>query len=845
MGAGKDVMDQSVTLKIDGRDIAVPPGTMVLEAARRAGIIIPSLCNQEKLLPAGLCRLCLVEIEKMRGLQAACATVVREGMVVHTDTPAVVHNRRMVLEFLCTNHPLDCPVCDAAGDCRLQDYVFQYGRGESRFVEKKRHKGKAIRLGPAVVLDQERCVLCQRCVRYCEEVLDDRQLAVFQRGAQSRISTLPGKAFDSAFSGNVVDLCPVGAMTDRIFRFKGRTWELKSVPSTCALCPVNCRVTMDTREGRILRVRGREAPEVNDGWLCDLGRTAHGHADHPERLRQPLVRRGDNLEPATWDEALAAVAKGLRSAVEQGGPDAVAALGSPRLTNEAAYLLSRLMRAGIGTNNVDGATGTSAPAQATLAELRRADLVVLFLADPGEEAPVLELWVKQALRRGARLHVVHTRPLALGRYASTTYAPRPGSEGVFLAGVLAAAGKAGARLPEGWEAAVAGVGPTQVASLTGCEREAAQQLAATLASAQRAVLAYGAGVRSQETVVLLSALATATGARLLGWDGGPNSRGVADMGLAPGRLPGQAVLDDAAARERCAAAWGAPVPRQAGVGGSALWQALQEKKVRALYVAAADPLGEAPDPDGVRRGLEAADLVVVQAAFLTLTTAMADVVLPAAVWGEEDGTMTNLAGQAGVLRAAVAPLGDSRPHWRIVADVARSLGAKGTWDHAAASDVLAEVARVVPAYAAVTGDGADVRYEFALADVRPCAPAPLATAGSGDLALVTGPVLFDRDVVAAHAPAVAGRAPEAYALLNPRDAQRLNIQDGAQVEVRGDAAAVRVRARVRSDCLAGTVFVPEHVAADGVNVLGPKPGVVAMVTVRPAEQASRASGEEP
>ncbi len=845
MGAGKDVMDQSVTLNIDGRDVAVPPGTMVLEAAKRAGIIIPSLCNQEKLLPAGLCRLCLVEIEKMRGLQAACATAVREGMIVHTDTPAVLHNRRMVLELLCTNHPLDCPVCDAAGDCRLQDYVFQYGRGESRFVEQKRHKGKAIRLGPAVVLDQERCVLCQRCVRYCEEVLDDRQLAVFQRGAQSRISTLPGKSFDSVFSGNVVDLCPVGAMTDRIFRFKGRTWELKSVPSTCALCPVNCRVTMDTREGRILRVRGREAPEVNDGWLCDLGRTAHGYGDHPERLRRPLVRRDGNLEPATWEEALAAVAKGLRGGMEQGGPGAVAALGSPRLANEAAYLLGKLMRAGIGSNNVDGASRPLTPAQATLAELRRADLIVLFLADPSEEAPILELWVKQALRRGARLHIVHTRPLALGRYAAATYAPRPGSEGVFLAGVLAAAGKAGAKLPEGWEAAVAGVGPTQVASVTGCEREAAEQLAAALSGAQRAVLAYGSGVRTREMLVLLSTLAAATGARLLGWDGGPNSRGAADMGLGPGWLPGQAALDDAAARERCAVAWGAPAPRESGVAGAALWQALQERKVRALYVAAADPLGEAPDPEAVRRGLEAADFVVVQDSFLTLTTTMADVVLPAAVWGEEDGTMTNLAGHAGALRAAVAPLGSSRPHWRIVADVARALEAKGTWDYAAAGDVLAEVGQVVPAYAGVTGEGGDVRYQFALAEAGPAAPAPLPAAGPGDLALVTGPVLFDRDVVAAHVVAVAGRAPEAYALLNPHDAERLGMEDGALAEVRGEAGAIRLRARVDPGCLAGTVFVPEHLSADGVNVLGMRPGAVAMVTVKPLERAGRASGEEP
>ncbi len=501
------------------------------------------------------------------------------------------------------------------------------------------------------------------------------------------------------------------------------------------------------------------------------------------------------------------------------------------------------MRVGIGTNNVDGGSRPLAPAQATLAELRQADLIVLFLADPSEEAPVLELWVKQALRRGGRLHIVHTRPLVLGRYAAATYAPRPGSEGVFLAGVLASAGKAGASLPEGWEASLAGVGPTQAASLTGCEREAVEQLAAALRGAQRAVLAYGSGLQSHQTLSLLSALAAATGARLLGWDGGPNSRGVADMGLGPGRLPGQAALDDAMARERCAVAWGAPAPREPGVAGAALWQALQECRVRALYVAAADPLGEAPDPEAVRLGLEAADFVVAQASFLTFTTTLADVVLPAAVWGEEDGTVTNLAGQAGPLRAAVAPLGSSRAHWRIVVDVARAVGARGTWDYAAARDVLAEVAKVVPAYGGVTGEGGDVRYEFALAG--PAAPAPLPAAGPGDLALVTGPVLFDRDEVAAHAPAVAGRAPEAYALLNPHDAERLSIQDGMLVEVKGEIAAIRVRARVNPGCLAGTVFVPEQLTADGVSAVGMRPGAVTMVSVKPVQGSERASGEEP
>ncbi|HPL30453.1 MAG TPA: NADH-quinone oxidoreductase subunit NuoG, partial [Anaerolineae bacterium] len=665
-------MDQSVTLTIDGREVAVPPGITVVEAARLAGIEIPTLCNQEKLHPAGLCRLCLVEIEKMRGLQAACATVVRQDMVVHTDTELVQHNRRMVLELLCTNHPLDCPVCDAAGDCRLQDYVFKYGRGESRFVEEKRHKGKAMRLGPAVVLDQERCVLCQRCVRFCEEVLDEKLLGVFQRGARSRISTLDGSGFDSPFSGNVVDLCPVGAMTDRAFRFKGRTWELKRYDSTCALCPVGCRLTAEAREGRILRMRGREAPEVNNGWLCDVGRQGFAYADSPERLRRPLVRKGGELVPATWDEALQAMAAGLKGVLEAAGPHAVAAVGSPRLSNEAAYLLSKFVRAAVGTNNVDSRLGTAipAPAQATPAELRRAGAIVLFEGDPSEEAPIVELWIKEAVNHGGKLYVVHPRGLRLGRYATLTLQPRPGSDAVLLGGLLAKFGQDAGEY-----------GPTQVASLTGCTAEAVTALADALTGAERAVIVYGAGVADEATMGLLVALAKASGARLLGWSSGANARGAADLGLRPDRLPGHAVLDDAVARGACKRVWGAAAPREAGLAATELWPALQQGRVRALYVVGADPLCEAPDPQAVRQALDAAEFVVVQDAFLTATAAEADVVLPAAAYGEEDGSATNLAGQVGWQAAPMAPLGEARPHWRIVAEVARALGALGCWSY--------------------------------------------------------------------------------------------------------------------------------------------------------------------
>ncbi|MGQ9682516.1 MAG: molybdopterin-dependent oxidoreductase [Anaerolineae bacterium] len=830
-------MEQLVTIRIDGQDVAVPPGTTVLDAARRIGIEIPSLCYHEKLLPAGLCRLCLVEIEKMRGLQPACATTVRDGMVVHTDTAPVLHNRRMVLELLCTNHPLDCPVCDAAGDCRLQDYVFRYGRTDSRFIEPKRHKGKAIPLGPAVMLDQERCVLCQRCVRFGEEVLDDRQLAVFQRGAASRIGAFPGGAFDSPFSGNAAELCPVGALTDRIARFRARAWELKSTQSACSLCPVGCKIAMETRGGRLVRVRsvGLDVPGVG-GWLCDLGRTGYGFLEHDERLRQPLVRRDGRLEPATWDEALGRVAEAIDRVVRESGADAFAALGSPRLTNEAAYLLSKFARVAIGTNNVAcSPVQHLAPAQARPSDVANADCLLLYLGDPIEEAPIVELWIKQALRMGARLMVVHNHTIGLARRAHLSVLARPGSEALFLSVVLSEVGRSDAsRVSEECWGLLGNLAPAQAASLIGCAPAASRQVADALLQAEHAVLLYGCGVGGPNDLALLQALATATGARLLGWSSGANGRGTADMGMCPDRLPGQGEVDSAAIRARCKGVWGVSAPRGAGLGPAALWPAVSAGRVRLLYIVGVDVFREVSEASAAADAAEKAELVVVQDAFLSATAAAADVVLPAAAPGEEEGTMTTLAGQLECLQAAVAPPGEARLHWAIIAELARRLGAQGQWDYASAQEVLAEAGLVVPTYGAVCGDGrwqgGDVRYD---SDTRRLeAPAVKPRRGQGDLTLVTGPVLFDRDALAGRS-AIAGRASDPCAWIHPSDAAARGISDGEAIIVSGDGE-LRLSARVTEDCPAGVLYVPEQLGPDNVHVLGTQDGAVLMVRVKPA-----------
>jgi NADH-quinone oxidoreductase chain G len=431
-------MEPLVTLTIDDREATVPQGTTVVEAAKSVGIEIPTLCYYEKLAPFGGCRICLVEIEKVRGLQTACTTVVRPEMVVRTASPEVLKARKAILEFLLTNHPLDCPVCDKGGECDLQDFVFTWGPTESRYIEEKRHKRKAYALSSLIVKDEERCVLCRRCVRYLEEWADDLQLDYFERGRLTRVDTFPGQAFGSVLSGNTIDICPVGALTSRVFRFRARSWELEKVPSICAYCGVGCNITLDVKTNKLRRISARENPAVNDGWLCDKGRFAHQYIDSPERVTQPLVRKDGELRPASWDEALNLVSWRLGEIVQASGPDSVGGVGSAAVTNEAAYLFQKFMRTVLGTNNVDhpGRLPDGARPLPSITEVREADAILLFGADTLEEAPIVELFIRRAASlKGTKVIVANPRRISLTHYGGPWLAYRPGTEVALLNGL--------------------------------------------------------------------------------------------------------------------------------------------------------------------------------------------------------------------------------------------------------------------------------------------------------------------------------------------------------------------------------------------------------------------------
>src|SRR5918997_1353437 len=329
-----------VTLTIDGREVKVPNGTLIVEAAKTVGIEIPVFCYHPKLKPVGACRMCLVEIEKVPRLQTACTSPVSEGNVIHTTSANVIAAQNGVLELLLANHPLDCPICDKGGECPLQDNTFKYGLGVSRFTEEKRHLDKALPLSDRIVLDRERCIMCYRCTRFQAEIAGDEALAAIDRGGYSEIGVLEGETFDSPFSGNTIELCPVGALTSRQYRFRARPWDLQRTASTCAGCAVGCNLEIHARDGQILRLIGQDNREVNDGWLCDFGRWETLPPLPERRVIEPLVRSGGALVPATWPQAYERAAEVLRS-----GPAGL--LASPSMSSEAIWVFADAMRAAL------------------------------------------------------------------------------------------------------------------------------------------------------------------------------------------------------------------------------------------------------------------------------------------------------------------------------------------------------------------------------------------------------------------------------------------------------------------------------------------------------------------
>jgi len=651
-----------VTLTVDGKKITAPAGTLLIEACKTVGIEIPSFCYYPNLSLQGACRMCLVKIEKMPKLQTACTTVVGEGMIVTSDSAEIKQARKSMLELLLGNHPLDCPVCDAGGECELQDMTFTYGAAESKFMEAKNHKDEQ-QWSPVVFFDRPRCILCYRCVRVCGEGMDVWALGVQNRGVSSIIAPNKEDHLECEECGMCIDICPVGALTSGAYRYRTRPWEMKHVGTICTHCGDGCKTTLGVRRAdtgmEIVRGDNRDKSGTNGDFLCIKGRYAFDFAHHEERLTRPLIRQNGKLTPATWEDAFALIGKTFASIRDGEGGQAIGVLGSTRTTNEESYLLSKFARVVLKTNNVDHHRTADFPAlaaalrgkagsTASMAEVFTAPAILLIGSDPTEQHPLLAWQIRNNVRlHRARLHVINSQPIKL-RWQATSFRQIPsGAEGqvaAFLAGSDA-----------------------NVDSLmdSPADRGAWLDLREKLCAEQNLVVIFGSEIRGSAIADLVKFGSAVSGAKFVCLADYANSRGAADMGLYPDLLPGYHAV---AGNSEFHREWG-EVPQWVGLDLTGMVEAAKSGKLKALYVVGSNPVGRLNiDPFAFSKSF-----IVVQDMFLTETALLADVVLPAANAYEKSGTFTNTCGDLQLLKKA-GEVSDTKSDFEMIVRIADAIG---------------------------------------------------------------------------------------------------------------------------------------------------------------------------
>ncbi len=838
-------MSRAVTIVIDGREVAATEGEMLHDAATRGDVEIPVFCYEPKLgEPVGACRMCLVEVEGIPKLQTSCSTPVRDGMVVHTRTEQVKHAQSAVVEFLLVNHPLDCPVCDKGGECPLQDITQGWGPGKSRVTDPKRHFEKPIELSPLVAIDRERCILCYRCVRFSQEISEDEQLQLLDRGDRTFVGTFDDRPYVDPFHGNITDLCPVGALTSYTYRFRARPWDIEQAGTVCTLCPSQCNLSFTVRDEQVKRAIARDNPDVDDGWLCDRGRYGFEMFAAEERVTGPRLRGG----PVAWDEAIAKAAEGLRAGSERSvapamttssdqssaGGSVAAIVGDA--SNEEGYLVQRILREALGSPHVESraAGGAGRANQVRLAQpglsakvrdIDDADAILVLGTDPLHSSPILDLRIRKAMRRnGARLAVATERPTALDGGAEAVARYAPGEAGAFLA-----------ELVEG------------------------SALADVLRDAESLVVIWGEriGREGEKAIDALLDVARAfglsdnEGSGLLEIPDASNARGLREVGCLPDAGPGLSKTE-------------------AGKRTEQIRAGLESGELDTLLLFGVDPLRDFPDTPAWDAALTRATLICFST-FENATTAKADVVFPLETHAEKDGTVTHPDGRLQRVRPSAARPGEIRPNWGVLAELSRALGHDTGID--SQPSALQALTEAVPFYAgiddaAIAGRGVRWQDRPAASSIpRPAAsslPRP-ADAQPGDVG--TPPERFAREEGEARgdspetqhrrvaseggvpaAPGVEPPAPgasltlgtyrdlwagpitelnpplkflrpEQRVELSPADAERLGLKGGDEVKVAQNGSSVLAKVTIRERIENGVCFLIEGTEESNANAL--------------------------
>ncbi len=813
-------MSNDVTFTIDGQEITVPAGTLMIRAAEQLGVIVPRFCDHPLLDPVGACRQCVVEVEGMPKPMMACTTTVMPDKEVKTHRTSDMARKAQegTLEFLLVNHPLDCPMCDKGGECPLQDQALAHGANSSRFIDQKRRYDKPVAVSEQILLDRERCVLCARCTRFSEQISGDPFIELFERGALEQVAIYEDEPYESYFSGNVIQICPVGALTSTSYRFRSRPFDVVTTPSVCDHCSAGCTLTVQSRRGEIQRQLARTNMAVNEAWNCDKGRFGFTHLTAPTRLTEPKVREGDDLVTASWTEVLKRTRAAI-TAAQDAGPGRIAVLTGSRLADEDAYAASKYARAVLGTDDVDHRT-RFAPADevdelaavvgaetATYADVEKAPVIVVAGLDPEEEVPILHLRLRKAWRaHKARIVVVGPHLGTLADLAWRHVVTEPGAEADALRDL-------------------AGHSADGVAA----------ESAAALRDVDGPVILVGERA-GPGAITAGAALAAADDGRVAYVPRRAGARGAIDAGLAAGLLPGGRRLDDDADRAELTEHWG-ELPAERGRDLHGILTDAAAGKIDVLHLIGVDLATDAPSTELAQAALAKVGTVIVQDLARTATVAdHADIVLPVAGRQERDGTSTNWEGRAQRFSRAIDGPDLVQEDWEVLVQVSAVLGHDLGFSDLAA--LRAEQARVgvrgaghafpeLPDLPA--GAGADTEVEAGEnVEVEDDTP---------ELLVVARPLLLDRGTMLTGATDLLATAREATADLAPEDAVERGIEEGDLVEVSGANGRLTLTARIRPDVRPGVVVLPTHATEVPVGVLADRDGQAAVLVEKAADVA--------
>jgi len=892
---GRSFIMQEIKLNLDGQDIIVEGGLTVLEAAKRAGIKIPTLCAMPELgFTPGSCRVCVVEIEGEPTLSASCMTSIREGMVIHTNSKRVIEARRILVELLISRHPLDCMTCEENGNCDLQDIAYDLNIKESRFGRNNKQL-PLDETNPFIVRDLNKCILCGKCVEICNEIQQSHAIGFGYRGYETEIIAGVGNnlgfetKMTSGFNakikysncvscGQCVAVCPVGALIDKAAQGKGRTWEFTKVKTTCNYCGVGCNFDFNIKDGKVVKVTSNPESVVNGINLCVKGRFGYDYIHSKDRLTTPLIKRKNGkLEKVSWEEALQLISNKFNQIKKENGSDSLAVLSSAKCTNEENYLLMKFSRAVLGTNNVDHcarlchsatvaglaqAFGSGAMTN-SIEEIANASVIYLTGSNTTENHPIIALEIKKAVtKNGAKLIVTDPREIELVKYATLWLRQRPGTDVALFNGLMNVIISEGledkefiAERTEGYEElknTVLKYPPEVVEKITGVPADYIRKAARIYATAPTGSLIYSMGI-TQHTTGTDNVLSAANIAMLTGnvgkestgvnpLRGQSNVQGACDLGALPDVYSGYQSVVDSQVREKFSKAWGVALPDKVGLTVVEILNAAYEGEIKGLFVMAENPAMSDPDLNHALEALKKVEFLVVSDIFMSETAELADIVLPGVSIAEKDGTITNTERRVQRIRKAVEPVGESKPEWQIICELAQKMGYDMSYN--SPGEIMEEIAQLTPIYGGMyynrldkeglqwpcldanhlgtkylhknkfsRGKGKFTAVEFKAAAELPDEEYPLL--------LTTGRVLyhFHTGTVTRRSKGLNEIYPDALVEISPHDAEELKIKNGEFVEVSSRRGKIRAKAKVTEKSGRGEVFISFHFKEAAANLL--------------------------